>query len=76
MYVKEPSQVYTCTQFQVDILKKCPSFGFLKVENGHFHAISGDFCIFPIFKICLIWAVQKEFRRYGPRVLWLYTPGR
>ena len=42
-------------------LEKCPIFGVLKVENCHFHAISGNFCIFPIFKICPIWAVQKVF---------------
>ena len=37
-------------------LEKCPCFGVLKVENGHFHAISDDFCIFPIF----------IFFRFGP----------
>ena len=37
-------------------VEKCPSFGVLKVENGHFHAISGDFCIFPFSK----------FVRFGP----------
>ena len=42
-------------------LEKCPSFDVLKVENGHFQAISVDFCIFPIFKICPIWTVHKVF---------------
>ena len=40
---------------------KWPSVCVLKIKNGHFHAFSGDFCVFPIFKICPIWAVQKAF---------------
>ena len=50
-------------------LEKCPSFGVLKVGNGHFHAISGDFCFFPVLKICPIWAFQKKCSRVIFRVL-------
>ena len=42
-------------------LEKRPRFGVLKVENGHFNAMPGDFCIFLIFKIYPFWAVQKAF---------------
>ena len=31
--------------------KKWPGFHVFKAENGHFYAISWNFCIFPIFKI-------------------------
>ena len=41
--------------------EKCPGFGVLKVENGHFHAISDDFDIFPFFKVFPIWAFEKVF---------------
>ena len=61
MYVKEPCQVYTCTKFQVDNLKNARVLAFLRSKTAIFHAISGDFRIFPIFKICPIWAVQKMF---------------
>ena len=59
--VKEPCQVYTCTKFQVDILKNVRVLAFRRSKTAIFHPISGDFCIFPIFKIFPISAVQKVF---------------
>ena len=58
IYVKEPCQVYEYT-ISSKYLEKWPSFGVLKAENGHFHAISGNLYIFPILTICPIWAAKK-----------------
>ena len=61
IYVKEPYQVYRCTKFQVDILENGRVLAFWRLKTAIFHPISDDFCIFPIFKICPISAVQKVF---------------
>ena len=60
-YVKEPFQVYMCTKYQVDILKNDRVLVFPRSKKVIFHAIPCNFSIFPIFKICPIWAIQKVF---------------
>ena len=61
LYVKESCQEYLCTKFQVDTLKNARVLAFWRSKTAIFYAISGDVCIFSIFKICPIWAVQKVF---------------
>ena len=59
IYVKEPYQVYTCTDFQVHILKKCPSFNVLKLENDKLSPYFRRFLHFPILKIYPIWEFKS-----------------
>ena len=48
-------------------LEKWLSFGILKIKNNYFHAVPCNLCIFYIFKICAIFAVQKVFYgHFGP----------
>ena len=58
--MRQTCQVLTCTKNKITrYLGKAPSFGALKVANGNFDAIPGEFCIFPIYRFCLIWTVQS-----------------
>ena len=52
-----------CTNFRVDILKNDRVLVFWRSKMAIFHAVPCDFCTFPTFNICQIWAVQKVF--YG-----------
>ena len=67
--VKEPYQVYTCIKFQVDVLKNAMSFGVLKIENGHCHAIFGNFDIFSDFQNLSHLGSLRSFPRVLFRVL-------
>ena len=51
IYMKEPLHVYMRDKIQLDIFKKWPSFGTLKVENGHFSGYFMEFLHFPDFEI-------------------------
>ena len=60
--MKEPCPVYTCTEFEVDILKNDQLKTFLMLKMTIFHAVSWDFRIFTISKFCPIWPFKKCFR--------------
>ena len=53
---------HICVQNSCRYLEKWTGFG-EKGQKDHFHAVPCNFCIFPILKICPIWAILKVF--YG-----------
>ena len=62
IHVKEHLSMNICKKkTQVDNLKKRLRFAVLNAKKATFYAVYKDFGIFPIFKFCTIWTVQKVF---------------
>ena len=61
IYMNEPCQVYTCTQFQVDILKNVRVLAFRSSKTAIFTLFPAISAFFPIFNIFPSSVIQNVF---------------